>query len=295
MDLVRRRTGRQLGRQLAAEAAGVLGDRRALTRSRRVVADETDLHELVVPQSTPGGQVEAPAHHQRDAEVAVALLVGLAHHEAQADRRHHQRRHRLAAVGGEHDVDAELTAVGDDPVELGEPVERAHRHRLHGAEDRAEVLVAVDEHDDPRQRVALVEVHRQRFRLDVEIGQQRSAPVELGGEHDDDTGDRLEVVAGGDGGAVRQVAQRAERSRRAVDDEQRHLVGSGAVDRGPGDRAQRRRLAGAAAAGDEQAAALLEVEHRRVLRLRRRIVEHAEGDVATAAAALADVSRAARW
>ena len=48
------------------------------------------------------------------------------------------------------------------------------------------------------------------------------------------------------------------------------------VDGGTGDRTQRRRLAGTAAAGDQQTAALLEVEHGRVLRLRRRVVEHAE-------------------
>ena len=161
-DLVGRRRGGQLRRQSPVQLGGVLGDRRALSRRRRVVADETDLHELVVPQSAPGRQLEPSAHRHRDAEVAVALLVGLAQHEPQADRRHHQRRHRLAAIDGEDDVDAELAAVGDDAVELGEPVERTRRHRLHRAEDGVEVLVAVDEDDDARQRVALVEIHRQR-------------------------------------------------------------------------------------------------------------------------------------
>ena len=134
----------------------------------------------------PAGSSRPLAQRHRDAEVAVALLVGLAQHEPQADRRHHQRRHRLSAVGGEDDVDAELAAVGDDAMELGEPVERSGRHRLHRAEDRVEVLVAVDEHDDPRQRVALVEIHRQRLGLDVEVRQQGAAAVELGGEQDDD-------------------------------------------------------------------------------------------------------------
>ena len=53
-------------------------------------------------------------------------------------------------------------------------------------------------------------------------------------------------------------------------------------------------LPGPATAGDQQAAALLEVEHRRVLRLRGRVVEHAERDVAAAAAPLGGVRRQAR-
>ena len=176
-------------------------------------------------------------------------------------------------------------------MELGEPVERSGRHRLDRAEDRIEVLVTVDDDDDARQRAALVEIRRQGLGLHVEVGQQRSAPVELGGEHDDHPGDRLEVVAGRHGGAVRQFAQRAERPRSTVDHEEGDFVRRGTVDRRPRHRAQGGRLARTPTTGDQQAAALLEVEHGWILGLGGRIVEHAERDVAASAAPLGGVRR----
>ena len=148
-------------------------------------------------------------------------------------------------------------------------------HRAAAEERRGEAAEPVDEHEDPRQRVVALVVRAEV--LGAGRGQQVAAAIELGVEHGQVTGHRLEVVAGGDVDDLRQRGERTERARPEVEADDDDLVGPAGDDRRHGERAQHRRLAGAARAEHEPPGPGLEVDERRELVLALRGVDQADG------------------